>query len=140
MVSIRRRRRLLAPLAAPLPAEPPARITGPAPDGSVTTVDLATGRHVLLFLTSSCRPCREVWASLPADPGIVVVTPGPSTESRRKVAELAPPTTTVVMSSEAWFAFSAGPAPWRVVVDGGRVVSAGSGQPGAHGVDGADDG
>lgn len=131
MVLIRRRR--------PPPEHPPATITGPAPDGSLLTVELSTGRRVLLFLTSSCRPCQEVWAALPGPPGTVVVTPSPSTESRRRVASLAPDGTTVVMSSDAWFAFSPGPAPWRIVLEDGAVVAAGSGQAGAHRVDGTDD-
>lgn len=87
------------------------------------TVDLSSGTHVVWFLTSSCRPCHDVWPSL--GPGDVAVTPDPSTESRRKVAALAPPGTTVVMSSDAWFSFRPGPAPWRLVVRDGRVVESG---------------
>ena len=85
------------------------------------------GRTVY-FLTSSCKPCQPVWSTLPAA-GLVVVTPDPSAESRRKVAELAPPGVTVVMSSDAWFAYGAGPAPWKVVVSGATVVSEGPAGP-----------
>ena len=81
------------------------------------------GRTVY-FLTSSCAPCRPVWAGL-ADGPALVVTPDPSTESRRKVAELTPEGVTVVMSSEAWFRYAAGPAPWKVTVSGGVVVDEG---------------
>lgn len=100
-------------------------------------MDLSQGRRVLYFLTSSCRPCRSVWPAL--GPGDVAVTPDPSTEDRSAVAALAPEGTIVVMSSQAWFTFRAGPAPWRVVVVDGAAVEAGSGQAGANRVDGADD-
>jgi hypothetical protein len=106
----------------------PAAIEGPAPDGSPVRVDLSGGRHVIHFLTSSCKPCRAVWPALGS--GDVAVTPSASTESRRKVASLAPLGVTVVMSSDVWFAFAPGPAPWRVVVEEGEVVESVSGQAG----------
>jgi hypothetical protein len=108
---------------------PPQAISGAAPDGSPVTVDLSTGRVVVWLLTSSCAPCRPVWARL--GPGDVAVTPGPATESRRKVGSLATGGVTVVMSSEAWFALEPGPAPWRVVLQDGVVVESGSGEAGA---------
>ena len=95
-------------------------------------VDLSSGRLVLWFLTSSCRPCREVWRRLA--PPDVAVTPDPATESRRKVAALAPPGVVVVMSSAAWLEYRPGPAPWRVILVDGVVAASGpggSGQPGA---------
>ncbi len=104
-------------------------IEGPAPEGSPVRVDVARGRRVVWFMTSSCRPCLDVWPVLRS--GDVVVTPSPSTESSRKVASLAPDGVTVVMSSDVWFAFGPGPAPWRVVLQDGEVVEAGSGQAGA---------
>ncbi len=91
-------------------------------DGRPISVD-PEGRTIY-FLTSSCEPCRPVWAALTAG-SAVVVTPDPSTESRRKVAELASGGLTVVMSSEAWFHYAAGPAPWKVSVSGGAVLSEG---------------
>jgi hypothetical protein len=118
-------------------ASVPGAIEGIALDGSAIRVDLSSGRRVLHFLTSSCRPCRAVWPHLgPAD---VAVTPGPATESRQDVAALAPAEATVVMSSEAWFAFRAGPAPWRVELQDGIVIRTGSGQIGAQSVHGGDD-
>jgi hypothetical protein len=95
------------------------------PDGSLVQVDISNGRRELLFLTSSCQPCRGVWASLSAASPVVVVTPGPSTESRRAVARLAPEGLLVVMSSTVWFAFAPGPAPWRVKLVDGAVTQAG---------------
>ena len=79
---------------------------------------------MLWFLTSSCQPCRNVWPKLGT--GDVAVTPGPETESRSGITTLAPSDATVVMSSAAWFTFRAGPAPWRVVVEDGKVVERGS--------------
>lgn len=107
---------------------PAGPVSGHAPDGARSGVDVADGRWVLLFVTSSCRSCRALWEVLAAAPdGLgsgpwVVVTPGPSTESRRAVAALAPPGLAVVMSTDTWLAYSPGPAPWAVVVDGGVGV------------------
>ena len=89
-------------------------IEGRAPDGSPVRLDVSSGTHVLYLMTSSCRPCLEVWPVLGR--GDVVVTPSASTESRRRVAALAPQGVTVVMSSDAWFALPNGPAPWRVAL------------------------
>lgn len=84
-------------------------------------------------MTSSCRPCRQIWDELePGRPDVVVVTPSPSTENRRRVAALAPSGIPVVMSSEAWFAFRPGPAPWQVVVVDGVVTQSGPATPGAR--------
>ncbi|HWE56303.1 MAG TPA: hypothetical protein VG435_12370 [Acidimicrobiales bacterium] len=132
MALIRRRR--------PPPEQPPGQLIGQTPDGSLLTVEVATGHRVLFFLTSSCQPCQAVWAALPGPPGTVVITPSPSTESRRRVMALAPEGTTVLMSSDAWFAFPTGPAPWRIVLEDGEVVDSRSGKTGPHRVDGADDG
>jgi hypothetical protein len=118
-------------------APAPDSIEGFDLDGSAVRLDLSSGRRVLHFLTSSCRPCRAVWPHL--GPGDVAVTPGPATESRQDVAALAPAEALVVMSSEAWFEFRAGPAPWRVELQDGIVIRAGSGQAGAQSVHGADD-
>ena len=124
------------------------RIEGTAPDGTHAAVDVSRGRHVVYLVTSSCKPCLAVWPALRE--GDVAVTPGPSTESRRKVAALAPPGVTVVMSTDAWFALRPGPAPWRVTLVDGEVADSrpamvgdsgdgGSGQPGSQGVHRAHD-
>lgn len=116
---LRRARRPPRPSRLGQPAPP---ITGVDPAGRPLSLD-PEGRTVY-FLTSSCRPCRPLWDALSGNRS-VVVTPDPSTESRRKVAELAPPGVTVVMSSDTWFAYAAGPAPWVVTVSGATVVSEG---------------
>ena len=115
------------------------RIEGTAPDGSEAQVDVSRGRRVIYLMTSSCKPCLSVWSTLQA--GDVAVTPSPATESRRKIATLAPPGAVVVMSTETWFALRPGPAPWRVTLVDGEIVesvSAVSGEAGPQGVDRAD--
>jgi len=77
---------------------------------------------VLVFLTSSCTPCQPLWTGSPPQ-GAVLVTPSPTTESRRRVEHLARPGQVVVMSSEAWHAYDVHRAPWLVVSDSGTVVS-----------------
>jgi hypothetical protein len=91
-------------------------------DGRPVEVALASGRSGVIFITSSCQPCRAVWGSASRDPALFLVTPSPTTESRRQVARLAPPGVAVVMSSEAWHEYGVGRAPWLVVVEDGRVV------------------
>ena len=118
MVLQRRRRNV--------PAGIPSVIEGTTPDGSIVQVDVLTGRRELLFLTSSCKPCQAVWSALTPLSRVVVVTPSASTESRRNISLLAPAGVLVVMSSETWFAFAPGPAPWRVVLVDGVVTSSGS--------------
>lgn len=116
---LRKARRSARPSRLGQPAPP---VSGVDPAGRPVSVD-PEGR-TLYFLTSSCRPCRPLWEAVSGDRS-VVVTPDPSTESRRRVAELAPPGVAVVMSSDAWFAYGAGPAPWKVMVSGATVVSEG---------------
>jgi hypothetical protein len=121
-VVLKRRRRYV-------PEGIPDTIDGQAPDGSLVRVELSSGRRVLLFMTSSCAPCLDVWPTLTRGQGLVVITPSASTENRRKLARLAPPGVLVVMSSPAWFAFAPGPAPWRVVLQDGAVVESGQAGP-----------
>jgi hypothetical protein len=94
------------------------------------------GRKVLLFLTSSCYGCQALWAALGAvpsgttpgnsGPGVILVTPSPTTESARDVAALAPAGRDVLMSSEAWHAFGVTAAPWFVVVADGLIAAEGA--------------
>jgi hypothetical protein len=82
-------------------------------------------RLALLFLTTSCEPCMGLWGEARSgDPimPVVLVTPGPETESRRKTMELAPDGLTVVMSGEAWSLYDVHRAPWLVVVEHDRIV------------------
>jgi hypothetical protein len=64
-------------------------VSGVLPDGSSAEVDTANGRVSLLFLTSECRECKAAWRrALAGSAGTVIVTPGPETESSRRVAKL----------------------------------------------------
>ena len=108
-----------------LPAPP---LEGVDPAGSPVLLDGTPGRRVVLFLTSTCVTCTGLWpelaAAAPDVPAgrMVVVTPGPSTESRRRVAALAPGGQPVLMSGDTWLGWSPGPAPWAAVVDDGVVT------------------
>jgi hypothetical protein len=107
-------------------------IEGVSPAGDRIGVDVKGARlAVLVFLTSSCEPCHALWEALgkgaggelPGRPSVVAVTPSPSTESRRKVAELAAGDAAVVMSTEAWQAYGVATAPFCVVIARGVLRS-----------------
>jgi hypothetical protein len=93
-------------------------------DRSVT-VRPGSGRLALLFLTASCQPCLQLWEEAkggdPATP-VVLVTPGPEMESRRKAEQLAPEGLTVVMSGDAWSLYDIHRAPWLVVIEDERII------------------
>jgi hypothetical protein len=121
------------PLAAGATAP---RVEGVAPDGSTAVADTRNGPMSLVFLTSECRECEAAWGHVAARPDhIVIVTPGPETESARRIARLSTadasaqatpdpsPAVTVVMSSETWHAYGVTKAPWVIHIDGGLVVS-----------------
>lgn len=110
---------------APAPAAGAGRAAG-----DVDGLDLTTGRTALVFLSTSCLTCREIWRALaegrdalPAGVQPVVVTKGD--ERPDAVAALAPPGVTVVRSSSAWERFGVTVAPAVVLVDGGEVVASG---------------
>jgi hypothetical protein len=101
--------------------QPAPPIEGVDPSGRALSVQVSPGRIALVFLTSSCQPCQPFWTGSPP-PGGVLITPGPATESRRRVGELARPGQVVVMSSEAWHAYGVRRSPWLVLVEDGTVV------------------
>jgi hypothetical protein len=90
--------------------------------------------HVVAFLTGGCTTCQLFWAGF-ADPAatsaalgdrpVVVVTPGPGTESRRGIAARVTDGLEVIMSTEAWIAYGVTGAPWFVHVVDGRVAAEG---------------
>ncbi len=105
-------------------------MVGVAPTGELSALQPADG--AVVFLTSSCLACREVWSALrtgaAAGAGVTVaavVTPDASLEDRSAVAALAPPGLPVVMSTSAWLAYAAGASPWVAVVMGGLVAAEG---------------
>jgi len=125
-------------LGRPAPA-----IVGLSPTGDPVEIPTAGRRVLFAFLTSSCQPCQALWRALagapdeaplelpPGAPAVAIVTPSPSTESRRKVAELAPGAVPVVMASEGWHSYGVTGASWMVLVDDGVVVA----EAPAHGPD-----
>ncbi|HVA74925.1 MAG TPA: hypothetical protein VNF71_10220 [Acidimicrobiales bacterium] len=122
------RQRPPAPAPAPATSRPVASGPAPAVEGvtagsEAIAVDLSGADVDLVFLTSSCRECKQCWARATA--ADVIVTPDPATDSPRAVARLAPPGVTVVMSSPAWHSYGITKAPWRVKIRGGEIVSSG---------------
>lgn len=108
---------------------PAPAVAGVDPAGEPATASIDDG--LLMFLTSSCRPCRALWAELAARPHahaqVTVVTPDPSTESRRSVARLAAGVDhRVLMSTRAWLDYGVPGAPWLAAVAGGVVRAEGS--------------
>jgi hypothetical protein len=109
------------------------RATAPTATGAATGVadiDLRTGRTALVFLSTTCLTCREIWAALgsaaaplPRDVRPVIVTK--NEEPAAKVQELAPVGVTTVQDSEAWDRYGVSVAPAVVLVDNGEVVTAG---------------
>jgi hypothetical protein len=121
------------PVGPPPPREPllgsaAPPVSGVDLSGRKTGAELS-GRKLLAFLTGSCGPCRVFWSGLAddRDPGlpVVVVTPAPATESPRGLARVAGPSTSVVMSSDAWLAYRVRGAPWFVLVEEGLVLAEG---------------
>jgi hypothetical protein len=135
---------LAAPSAPSRPANEAARaadarldVDGMDPRGrSVHVAVVGTDRLTLVaFLSSGCLSCRGFWerfgdpaTEVPGGARVVVVTKGPEAESESLVRQLAPPTVTTVLSSEAWDAYGVPVAPYFVLVDGaaGRVVGEGA--------------
>ena len=99
--------------------------SGVDPAGQPTDVVLDDGRWTaLLFLSSACAGCADLWAGAGTVAGedralsVVVVTRSPITEDRGVVASLAPPGVSVVMSDEAFRAYRVAGAPFYAVVGG----------------------
>lgn len=126
------------PLASPrrqLGLVPLQSVTGASPggDAAVYSISGSRGHTLLAFLSTGCATCGPLWATLSEvepPPGFrtVVVTKGAEAESPAEVRRLAPAAAAVVMSSDAWDAFSVPATPYFVLVDGGsgQVVGEGS--------------
>ena len=97
-----------------------------SPEGAGTQPD-----GLIVFLTSSCLACREIWAALgsaaplPGSPQVTIVTPDPTLEDRRAVAALSPPGRTVLMRTAAWHTYRVTGSPWVVLVRDGIVAAEG---------------
>jgi hypothetical protein len=126
------------------PSLPPARpgatrafdVAGTTLGGDPIKIAVTETGHdtMLAFLSSGCVPCRQFWqglsrgVDLPRGARVVVVTKDPAYESSAKLLELAPPETTLVMSSAAWDAYGVQGSPYFIHVDGrqDRVVGEGT--------------
>jgi hypothetical protein len=112
----------------PLPVGAPAPdVSGRSPAGEPVEVAVGAGPTTLIFLTSDCAECQALWRGMTADPAaqpsVVLVTPDPSTQSRRALEALVPPEQVAVMSSDTWHAYGITRAPWCVVVEDGTIVA-----------------
>lgn len=113
-----------------------ADVAGGTPFGDATQFSISrTQAPVLLaFLSSGCTTCAAFWealsdaeqARLPGDVDILIVTKDPSVESPSRLAELAPTSIPLVMSSSAWEDYAVEGSPYFVFVDA-RASIAGEG-------------
>ena len=121
-----------------LSAGAPSDIAGLSPTGSTVHIGVTgtESRTLLAFLSTGCSSCLPLWADLAgknpvsdlADTRLVVVTKGPEAESPSRLQQLAPPTATVVQTTEAWDSYGVPVTPYFVLVDGvtGEVAGEGS--------------
>ena len=85
---------------------------------------------LLLFLSSGCEGCREIWGELAGSdrwPGIddvraVVVTRDPASEDTAELRRLAVPGLGLIMSDAAYAAYRVYGPPFFVLVDGSRSL------------------
>ncbi len=116
------------------PQTPAVDIVGTDPTGAGLAVrvrgSLAPEWTLLVFLSTSCAGCADLWAlvsagipggsaageSSPAAAEVVAVTRGPGAEDPSAVARLCPSRGKVVMSDDAWGTYRVSGAPFFVVV------------------------
>jgi hypothetical protein len=99
-------------------------IQGRTLSGDPITHDLLDGWTLLMFLSTSCDGCRQLWESvadpehsqMPADLATLVITRD-AQEASTDVARLCG-TAAVVMSDEAWPDYGVHSGPFFVLVDG----------------------
>src|SRR5262245_692721 len=128
----------LVPLPEPRSVETPATdIAGATVDGGASKIAMKNDRNTLLaFLSSGCAACVPFWEGLsdvqrgaiPGDARVVVVTKDASHELMARLRELAPPGSTVVMSSQAYADYRVELSPYFIYVDGlmGEIRSEGA--------------
>jgi hypothetical protein len=105
-------------------------IRGRSPSGELVDDDVVRDWTLLLFLSSTCDGCQEIWDSvadpdrstIPSDLTTVVVTRS-ATERPEAVARLCG-TAKVVMSDEAWPDYGVHSGPFFVLVDGRQKIVA----------------
>jgi hypothetical protein len=116
------------------PATAPADIDGLTPSGEIVKIMLVdtTDPVLLLFVSSSCLGCRDLWDGtaalhglLPEGVRVVLVTKGPELEDAEAIAALGPVDTLTVMSSQAFRDYRVGGPPFLALVAGGEVRTEG---------------
>jgi hypothetical protein len=110
------------------------RLAGTTPAGQPIAYELTEGWTLLVFLSTSCDGCRELWDAFgdpehppaPGDLTTVMVTRGSGLEAPDRVARLCGQAS-VVMTDDAWSDFGVHAGPFFVLVDGGgaRVATEG---------------
>jgi hypothetical protein len=115
-------------------------IAGETLNGELVTARVVGVQHdtLLLFLSSGCASCETFWGELarpdsiqlPSDTRLIIVAQSAEDESTSELAALAPDGLDVVLSSDAWRAYSVPGSPHVVYVDGasGRIRGEGTGQ------------
>lgn len=116
----------------------PADIAGQTLSGSTVHIGVSGGdtRTLLAFMSSGCSACIGLWEGLHhedpvadmEDTRLVVITKGPEAESPSRLEQLAPPSVTVVQTTEAWESYGVPVTPYFVLIDGpsGEVVGEGA--------------
>lgn len=116
------------------PATSPIDVEGVDPAGEPAHIPVVgcPGPNLLLFLSSTCLGCRDLWEgtvelgrSIPPGVRITIVTKGPEHEDRGSIVALAPPGTRTVMSSQAFDDYRVGGPPFLVLVTGNEVLTEG---------------
>jgi hypothetical protein len=110
------------------------RLDGTTPAGQAVTYELIDGWTILVFLSTSCGGCQELWdafadpdsSPIPRDLTTVVVTRSPELEAADTVARLCGGAS-VVMSDDAWSDYGVHAGPFFVLVDGGAAAVASEG-------------
>jgi hypothetical protein len=114
-------------------------LVGVDPGGAPQSVGMTTGAGAVcvLFLSSSCQGCRDLWEGMGAlrgalgpDVRVVVATRGPEAEDAAAVARLAASgagdrVTEVVMSSQAYLDYGVAGPPFYAVTVGADVRTEG---------------
>jgi hypothetical protein len=116
------------------PATSPVDVEGVDPAGFAVRVAIVGSVEptLLLFLSSSCLGCRDLWVgtselrgSLPEGVRVVIVTKGAEHEDAAAIGAVAPPGVITVMSSQAYGDYRVGGPPFLVLVDGHEVRTEG---------------
>ena len=89
---------------------------------------------LLVFLTTTCTTCAELWKALAGSrrglargARLLLVTKGAEVEDRARLRRVAPRGVPLVMSTEAWGRYGVTAAPFVVCIDAaGTVVAAGA--------------